>query len=181
MKLLLTRHGETDWNKENRVLGRTDIPLNEAGRNQAMRLRERLRGVSIDAVYVSPLSRTMETARIALEGRGSAPVPEERLIEMNFGDFEKADRKDPVYNAAKRCYFRRLPGGGESVMDLAARVYPFLEEITTRHKGQTVLLVTHGGICRVIRTWFEGMDNEPFSSFFMENCGLLEYDHPDGE
>ncbi len=179
MKLLVTRHGETPWNRENWVLGRTDIPLNETGRAQALTLRERLEGRHIDAVYVSPLSRTMETASIALEGRDLALVPEPRIIEMNFGDYEKAGRRDPEYNAVKRCYFRRLPGGGESVMDLAARIYPYIRELARKHRGETVLLVTHGGIARVIRSYFTGMDNEEFSSFFLENCGLLEYDVPE--
>jgi len=72
VRLLLVRHGETDWNAERRIQGVTDVPLNDTGRRQALRLRRRLAGLAIDAVYTSDLCRSLETARIVV---GSHPFP----------------------------------------------------------------------------------------------------------
>ncbi len=179
-KLIVLRHGENVWNARNVVVGRTDIPLNEKGFLQAEEAAEKLREIRIDRVFVSPLTRTRQTAEVILSGRdpGEGEIPviiEERLIEQNFGEYEEIARDDPRYQAAKRKYFCRLPGG-ESFMDLAGRLYPFLEEIKKNYAGETVLLVTHGGTGRVICNYFRDMDNEEFVRFHMENCGYEIFD-----
>ena len=174
-KLIVLRHGETTWNARNVVLGRTDIPLSENGLLQAAEAAKELRDEKIDSVFVSPLIRARQTAEKILDGRdpAEAPVPlivEERLIEQNFGEYEEIRRDDPRYQEAKRMYFTRLPGG-ESFMDLAGRVYPFIREIQKNYADKTVMLVTHGGIGRVICNYFRDMSNEEFVRFHMKNCG----------
>lgn len=177
MKLYVTRHGETDWNSVNRVLGATDIPLNDTGRKQAQMLADSLKDIHIDKVIASPLSRAFETAQIAAGANHlGVVIPDDRLREQNFGMFEGEKRDDPVYQAEKHKYFKPFENG-ESFLDVAARVYPMLEELKQNEDpNSTILLVTHGGICRVIANYFHGMENDEFTSFFMKNCQLLEFD-----
>lgn len=86
--IYLVRHGESVWNAEERLCGRTDIELSEAGRRQAERLGERLRGLPPAAIYASPLGRTAETASIIGLGTGLTPILDPRLIELNYGAWE---------------------------------------------------------------------------------------------
>ena len=178
MKLYITRHGETEWNQLNKVLGRPDIPLNEKGLEQARVAGEGLADIPFDVIYCSPLSRAAETAEIiaAYQQRPVKCIKEDSLIEQSFGIFEGTKRDNETYQAEKHLYFKRFPEG-ESFLDVAARVYPFLAEIVKNSEHyENVLLVTHGGICRVINSYFKDMTNEEFTEFFMKNCQLLEYD-----
>lgn len=174
MELLLTRHGETDWNRENRVLGRTNAPLNERGQAQALALVRALEGVRLQAVYASPLARALAVGRLVADAHGLVCRTDERLIEMDFGAMEGRRRDDPAYLAEKRRLFARYPGG-ESYFQAAARVYPFLEELKERHGDETVLVVTHNGICRVIANYFEDMSEEDFVGFAMKNCEVRRF------
>lgn len=164
------RHGQTEWNAINKILGRTDIPLDSKGIEQAREAARSLKGRRIDAFLCSPLLRTRQTADIISEVTGVPYSTDERLIEQDFGIFEGADRFDEGYQRAKREYFARYPGG-ESYLDMAARVYPLIREL----EGTDALLVTHGGICRIIRSYFEDMGNEEFVLFSQGNCELRTY------
>ncbi len=174
MKLIVARHGETSWNAGNKVLGRTDIPLNDNGINQAKALAEDLSQFNIQIVYASPLDRAAETGKIVAERNGADLIILEDLIEQNFGIFEGADRSDKKYQQAKRQYAMRYPEG-ESYFDVAARVYPLLFEIRKKNTDGTVI-ITHGGICRIINSFFEQLSNEEFASFTMPNCGYKVYE-----
>jgi len=169
MKMIVLRHGETDWNKQDKVLGRTDMPLNDQGKAQALKMAEGLRDTHIDVIYTSPLRRARETAE-TLSGGTIPVVVADDLIEMDYGVFEGEPRKSPVYQAAKRDYFKRYPEG-ESYLDVAGRVLPLLKKWSVAHKDDTIAVVSHGGICRVVVNWIEDMDNEEFPSFAMPNCG----------
>ena len=174
MKLYMMRHGETAWNAENRILGSTDIPLNELGREQARQAAGKLAEVSIDIIYTSCLSRAKETGlTVAALQKNCEVFHLECLNENDFGEFEGKDRLSEEYQSEKRKCFKRYPGG-ESFLDVAARVYPFikslLEDPTLQDK--TVLIVSHGGICRVISSYFRDMENEEFITFAMPNCGF---------
>lgn len=174
MTILLARHGETDWNTWNRVLGRTDIPLNTRGYEQAEALTALLSDRKIDAVYSSPLQRAHWCASLVAQRHRVPCITEERLIEMDFGVFEGVARDDKAYQREKRNVFSRYPGG-ESYLQVAGRVYPFLEELKFRHPNGTVLLVTHNGVSRVIGNYFMDMSAEAFFSFALGNCEIREY------
>jgi len=175
MKLLLTRHGETDWNRENRVLGRTDAPLNRRGLEQAADLVARLHRVPLDAVYASPLVRAKHIGDLAAEDHGLVCRTDLRLIEMDFGRMEGCMRDDPAYLAEKHKLLSRYPEG-ESYFQAAARVYPFLDALRERHREETVLVVTHNGICRVIATYYMDLSEEAFFSFSMKNCEVWTFE-----
>ncbi len=168
--LYVVRHGETEWNAINKVLGRTDIPLNAKGIEQAQELAHSLKDLKIDVFLCSPLSRARQTADAVSSEIGKQYKIDDRLIEQDFGRFEGVQRFDAEYQGAKRAYFVRYPGG-ESYFDMAARVFPLIKEL----EGMDALLVTHGGICRIIRNYFEDMGNEEFVQFAQGNCEVRMY------
>ena len=174
MKLLVTRHGETEWNRKNLILGRTDIPLNDTGIMQAKKLRDKLT-YPIDYIISSPLKRTAMTAKIIAENRTAEILYDDRLIEMDFGIFEGTDRGAEAYQREKRNFFARYPQG-ESFLQTAQRVYNFLDEIIEKYSDKKVLIVTHNGICRLIRSYFCDMGNEEFAVYSLGNCEIEEYD-----
>ena len=88
MKIYFVRHGETDWNKERKIQGQVDIPLNEFGRHLARETAKGLRDVPFDVCFTSPLGRARETAQIILQGRDVPILEDKRILEMNFGVLE---------------------------------------------------------------------------------------------
>ena len=175
MKLYVARHGETAWNAEYRVCGRTDLPLTQRGEEQARLLAVEARGKGIQVIVASPMKRAMQTAAPVAEALGLSIETDQRLMEQCYGGFEGCSRSDPGFLANKRQFAYRYPGG-ESMMDLAARVYPVLSEIKEKYAGKTVLLVCHGAVCRVIHSYFHDMTNEEYFSFMTENARLAEYE-----
>ena len=169
--IYVVRHGETEWNAVNKVLGRTDIPLSDNGMNQAHEIARSLKDIKIDVFLCSPLSRARQTADAISDETGIRYKIDDRLIEQDFGEFEGVDRPDRGYQAAKREYFARYPEG-ESFFDMAGRIYPLIKELN----GANALLVTHGGVCRIIRSYFEDMGNEEFVQFSQGNCEVRKYD-----
>jgi probable phosphoglycerate mutase len=173
MKLLVTRHGETEWNRKNMILGRTDITLNETGIMQAKKLRDNI-PYPIKYVIASPLQRAAMTANIVCENLNVEIKYDDRLMEMDFGTFEGRDRTCEVYQKEKRNFFTRYPQG-ESYFQVAQRVYNCLDEIIEKYSDGNVLIITHNGICRVIRTYFDNISNEEFAQYSLKNCELEVY------
>lgn len=159
--LVLLRHGETDYNLQNRMTGWRDIPLNETGEEQARDAGSVISAFHFDKAYSSQLSRTFNTAALALEAAGNQDylkTPEgewgiERRFELigtNMGDFTGRNFKtDPEVVNFGRAFDKPLPGG-ESDKDIVERVQGFyVEEILPRmERGETVLIVGHSGTVR---------------------------------
>ena len=175
MIIYSTRHGKTEWNKLNKVSGITDIELTDEGREQARALAKELKGKGIDLIIASPMKRAYETACILNEVCRTELITDERLREQNYGIFEGVDRFSDGFLNNKRQFAYKYPGG-ESMMQLAYRIYGLLDEIKEKHRGKTVLLVSHGGICRVINTYFHDMTNDEYFNYSQENCSLMEYE-----
>ncbi len=158
IKILLVRHGETDWNLAGRFQGRTDVPLNQKGAEQANALASALRGESLAAIYSSPLARAKETARLIQVFHPSAPLYEEEgLVEMDLGEFEGIE--GPSW-AEKHADFRKawrdnpasvtMPGG-ENLQQVQARAMAALERITHSHPhGSTLLVCSHNFVILTI-------------------------------
>ena len=142
---------------------------------QAEALAEKAAELGIDLVLSSPLQRAYTMARIIADRCGAEVLTEDLLIEQDYGIFEGADRQDPGFLANKRQFAVRYPGG-ESMMDMAGRLYPLLREIKEKYPDKTVLLACHGGVCRVIRTCFVPMTNEEYFAYSPENCSLECYE-----
>ena len=175
MVLYVARHGQTRWNAEEKVCGLTDQPLTSVGVAQAEALAEQAAPLGIDLILTSPLQRAHTMADIIAARCGAEVIVEQRLIEQNYGIYEGASRQDPGFLAGKRQFAIRHPGG-ESMMDMAGRLYPLLREIKEKYPDKTVLLACHGGVCRVIRTYFQDMSNEEFASYSPANCSLERYE-----
>lgn len=176
MKIYSTRHGQTSYNIQEIILGTTDIGLDETGEQQAQALAERIAELgTVDIIIASPMKRAQRTARAVAERCGLDIVTEERFREWDYGAYEGKSRFTEGFAENKVNFAVRMGGSGESLLQLTHRVYSALDDIVAEYGDRTVLLVTHGGVCRVIETYFNDMTNEQFSNWFMDNCGLLEY------
>ena len=173
--LNFTRHGETVWNGENKICGMTDSPLTARGREQAAALGAHVRdsGVHIDEILYSPLSRAADTAMAIAEATGLPARCEPRLREQCFGKYEGTPRNGEKFRISKTCFADRYDGG-ESMMQLAQRVYNLLDELR-QDENKTYLLVAHNGIARVVESYFHDMTNEEYSAAGIKNCELAEY------
>lgn len=175
MKLYAARHGQTQWNLEDKVCGRTDLPLTETGLEQAQILAQWTKNLKIDVILSSPMLRARQTAAPTAALHGLEILVDDRLIEQDYGIYEGVSRFDEGFLANKRHFAYRYPGG-ESMMNVAYRVYGLLDEIKEKYAGKNVLLVCHGGVCRVIRTYFEDMTNDEYFQYSEENAAVREYE-----
>jgi broad specificity phosphatase PhoE len=182
-ELYLVRHGETDWNAARRIQGRTDIPLNDAGRAQARRAAELLARREWHGVYASPLDRAHETASIIAERLGLGEVTDvDALVERDYGEAEGMgfDEIEALYPEGVRA------PGQETREEVASRVVPALLELAERHPGERLVIVSHGGAIRsVLQTAEPGtqhprITNASVHSFRVEDGALrlIAFDDP---
>jgi len=176
MKLYYARHGQTDWNVANRICSTSDIPLNDKGIAQARELAKKVTELGeVDLIIASPMKRARKTAEIVGDVIGKPVLIDERLREWDFGRLDGGDREE--YAEALRLFKGTefaLPMGetGETLLQLTYRVYAALEDIRETHAGKTVLIISHGGVCRVIESYFHHMTAEEFASCLIGNCEL---------
>ena len=163
-RLLLVRHGATTLSAEDRFAGATDIPLSDQGRSQAAALAERLRDDPIDAIYCSPMRRTLETASIIAEPHRRTPVSRPALREIDHGHWEGLTRHE-VESRFKDEYarweedpFSTAPSGGECGVDVMARALPVVRAIVEAHHDQEVIVVSHKATIRLIISSLLGFD-----------------------
>ena len=155
-RLFLVRHGATAATAEDRFSGSTNAELSDEGRWQAARLGERLSHQDITAVYSSPLSRALDTARIVARHCGLEPLTRDGLREIGHGHWEGKKRDDverefgPEYAAWEVDPFTFAPAGGESGLAVLARALPVVREIVTAHPGGRVLVVSHKATLRLV-------------------------------
>ena len=155
-QLLLIRHGETAWNAEHRIQGQLDIPLSPLGMLQSARMAECLASEPIDAVYSSELARAWLTAAPLAARLGIEVIAEPSLRERSFGIFEGLTLDEiATRHPAEFAHWRARdlgwrPEGGESGQQLIDRVLSAATDIVARHAGQTVVLVSHGGVLDVV-------------------------------
>jgi broad specificity phosphatase PhoE len=185
-RLILVRHGQTDYNAQRRYQGQIDNPLNAVGLAQAEALRARLAEFKLDAIYVSDLIRARRTAEIALQNHPSQimPVPLPTLREASGGKFEGLTweemcqiypkevelwQKDKVLNG---------PPEGENVAEVVERVQQALHQILKEQpeEGRTILVVAHGGIVAVLLCHLMGMDPNRLWQWRIDTCSVTIVD-----
>jgi broad specificity phosphatase PhoE len=167
-KLWLVRHGQTDWNLAGRWQGQApDAPgLNEMGHAQALTIREQLRGERLAAVYSSDLLRARQTSELIAQPLGLTVTLDTRLREINLGAWEgmlseeiEARYPQELAERARKPFATRAPDG-ESPLEVAERVLVAINEIATKHAGESILVVAHGVSLAVIICHTQGFPME---------------------
>lgn len=177
-RILAVRHGETAWNRDTRIQGHTDIELNPHGRWQAERLAHTLREEPIAAFYASDLSRAFETAQSVARLHGGQVQSHTGLRERCFGRFEghtwaELEARFPDETLLWR---KRVPDfappGGESLLQLQARVVATVTELASRHPGEQVLMVAHGGVLDILYRAATRLELQAPRSWTMTNTAI---------
>ena len=177
--IILVRHGQTEWNRSERFRGRADVPLNETGLAQAEATGERVAQVwQPAAIYTSPLSRSVKTAQ-AIAQHFNLPVQAHPdLADIDYGEWQgltpdEARQRWPEqmenwYSHPERAV---IPGG-ETLVDLRARAMQTVNDLSARHAGQTIVLVGHTVINRIILLGVLGLGNERFWHLRQDTCAI---------
>jgi broad specificity phosphatase PhoE len=151
-EVVLVRHGETEWSRSGKHTGCTDVPLTEGGRRQAQMVGAALRSRRFAAVWTSPLSRALETCRLA--GFGDVAVPKDELVEWNYGEYEGRMTLDIRSERPGWTLWGDGVPGGETIDEVGARVDRALAEVNSA--GGDVLVFAHGHVLRVLAArWLE--------------------------
>ena len=186
MKIWLTRHGQTNLNKDRLMQGRTDVPLNETGVKQAREMRrkilEKYPGLQFDAVYASPLQRAIATGSIVGNVPESGVITDERVIETDFGIYEKHryDRlglRMTLYWVLPEIF--PAPPSVETTASMVQRAQSFLKELETKDY-ENVLVACHGGILRVLSGCMEDRPRGYKWRPKPHNCEMRVYESENG-
>lgn len=194
-KILLVRHGQTQWNQEKKILGTTDQPLNEIGESQAKGVAAKILESTpeVAMVYSSPLKRASQTAHHIADASGHSVVLIPGLAESSIGDLEGMPISDfriqysetieafhKKYQTTEERWSHTLIPGLETLVDLESRVRSALLEICAVHSGETVVVVSHSRAIRVFLAKIKQCDLETLS---IRNCSVTEvhYNSEDGE
>ncbi|MDO8357955.1 MAG: 2,3-bisphosphoglycerate-dependent phosphoglycerate mutase [Nitrospirota bacterium] len=170
-RLVLLRHGESQWNLENRFTGWVDVPLTPRGIQEAKNAGDKLRGFTFDRAFTSVLARANETLRLALEAIGQLDIPvvkDKALNERMYGELQGLNKAETAkkYGEAQVKIWRRSydipPPGGESLKDTAERVLPYYEQTIKPYllKGETILIAAHGNSLRALTMELEQLSRE---------------------
>jgi broad specificity phosphatase PhoE len=185
-RILLARHGETDWNRDGRWQGHTDKPLNAAGRRQARALGAHLAGEGVDALYSSDLARARQTAEAVELATGLVAILDVDLREVDVGEWAGCNRaeaqaRDPEW------YQEWLTGavsgyrGGETYLELHRRSVRAFRRILEDEDGRTAVVVCHGGNIRAIVSDVVGLGpDERWRVASVANCSLTTIERRHG-
>jgi len=187
-RLILIRHGETRLNVENIFRGRTDIPLNDNGLDQARRLGKALREHRLAAVYSSPMDRALATARGVASPHGLEVQVREEFHNISLGIWEgrpKAEiRQEQPELWAQWVHAPEALAvpGGETIPQVRERARQGIVAVLARHPAETVAIVTHRSVLKTILAVILGLEQDYFWKFYLDNCSysVAEYQRPFG-
>lgn len=172
--LILLRHGQSQWNLENRFTGWTDVPLTPQGEKDAATVAGSLKEFTFDIAFTSRLIRANQTLDIILEGVGQSPeiIMDSALNERHYGDLQGLNKAETAekYGQDQVKLWRRSyntpPPGGESMADCERRTLPFFKQYIWPHiqAGKTVIVAAHGNSVRPIMKFIEGMSEDAAAS-----------------
>ena len=177
-RILAIRHGETAWNVDTRIQGHLNIPLNDTGHWQGQRLGQALAGEGIAAIYASDLSRAHDTALYVSRATGVPVVPELGLRERGFGEFEGktfAEIEIALPDQAQRWRKRDpsfTPAGGESLLQVQARVLATVNRLAKQHPGELIVMVGHGGVMDVLYRAATRLDLQAARTWLLGNTAI---------
>lgn len=177
--IYLTRHGQTDWNVQKKVMGRCDEPLNETGLKQAEETRDNLMNTKIDIILCSPLQRAKQTAEIINDVRNIPIIYDDRLIERDFGEFEGMQTKDFDFDGYWDYYKNEKYNQAENIQNFFERIYNFLNDIIEKYQDMNVLIVAHGGVSIPVNCYFNQVIPKGSlveAGLVLGNCQVASYD-----
>jgi len=182
-RIILIRHGQTVWNREQRFRGQADVELDEFGLRQAQATGQYVAvRWPVVAVYASPLQRTTRTAEAIARAQGLDVHPSAGLLDMNFGEWqgqrgdEIAQHSPELFQAWQQTpHTTRFPGG-EELADVRKRVTATLDDVVARHAGQAVALVSHNVVIRVLLCVTFGWGNDRYWRLHQETCAVNVFD-----
>lgn len=167
-RLILIRHGQTEWNRVERFRGMADLALDEVGIKQAEATAERVTEWPVTAVYTSPLKRALASAGIIARRFGLRPVVHPGLADINFGEWEGLSPKEAAVKDPKLWtiwvhspHLVRFPGG-EALGDVTARAAAVVAEVVKKHEGSTIAMVSHRVVCHLLVLHLLGLDESRF-------------------
>ena len=184
-EIILIRHGETDWNREQVFRGRIDVALNEVGVTQARAVQESLKDTVIDGIYSSPLSRAFETASIVGKNRKGAVRVEEGFTDIDFGAWQGLSHREvkEKYNDLYETWLTQpqlvtFPGG-ESLDDVQKRSLQALEGTVKNNPGKTLALVSHRVVLKVLLCTILGLELSHFWYLRQDTCAINSFECKD--
>lgn len=179
MNLYMTRHGQTDWNVQKKVMGRCDEPLNEKGFEQAETVRKELLNTDFDLIICSPLLRAKQTAEVINKNRNIKIIYDDRIIERDFGEFEGSNTSNFDFLGYWDYFKNDKYEKAENIQDFFTRIYSFLDDITKKYSNMNILIVAHGGVSIPIACYFnKDIPNGSLVSagLVLENCEIKKYE-----
>ena len=185
-RIYLVRHGQTAWNKAKIFRGRRDIPLDEQGCLEAACAARALRGVSLAAVYSSPLSRARETAEAIAAGRGLVVIVDEAFTDIDYGawteywDIEARRKFGDQYRQWKESPHRVKFPGGESLDDVRRRAAPRLMELARQYPEGMIALVSHRVVLKLLLCEAKGLDNSHFWEVRLDTGAISALEYANG-
>jgi len=178
-EIILIRHGETEWNSQLRMQGHSNSALSAVGRGQIQALGEWMKNVSFEHIYSSDSLRARQTAEAITQYSGDTLQFDQRIREKNLGVFEgltsieAREQLPEIYRLFKTGSAKYVIDEGESTQQVLDRALEFIEEIRLRHPEQRVVMVTHGGVVRVLMKHTLGLSLDAPTSFLIKNTGIF--------
>lgn len=176
--LILVRHGLTNWTKEARYQGNSDIPLSKGGVEQAKKVAYQLKNERIDIAYTSKLKRAIQTAQEIVKFHKLKLIKKGELNERNYGKWEGLTLKEVKqkyfddYKKYEKDRYKTRPPKGQSFFDLRKRIEPLIKKIIKQNKDKTILIVSHNGPLRIIIGILMQYDGEKISSLYLQPTSL---------
>lgn len=184
MNIYLLRHGQTESNSKKVYYGKLDVELNVKGKAQCEAIGKRLKDIPFNKVYTSTMKRAVQTAEIALSAKKYEFIKDERINEMNLGEFEGKNYEENQKNYPEEWkkwtedWKGYAPPNGESYIEFYNRIKNFIEDII-KHDDENILIVTHGGVIKSIYAYILGGNLDVFWKFGTKNADLtlIKYEY----
>jgi broad specificity phosphatase PhoE len=187
--LIFIRHGETAWSKgkKHTVRGRIDLPLNKIGEEQATVVAEQLSKENISTVYSSPLKRAVKTAEKVAKPHGIKEIEHIGFIDLDFGSWQGRLHKDLVeefprmYNKWLARPDKMVFPHGETLQAVYDRVSETLTDLIKKHKNETIVIVSHGVVLKVVLCYINQVGINKFWDFDVDNCTITKVKYKKGK
>lgn len=173
MNIYVVRHGQTDWNKQGILLGNTDKELNETGREQAIKLKDKLKKLKFDYIITSPLKRAMETTKII--SKGERIIKNNNLKERNYGELEgtSPENINEFWKVSTNLKERNV----EPIKEFLDKIFKEMDTIIQNYnQSDNLLIVTHYGVVMAIDAYFNEKFDYCFDNFLIDNCEYKKYE-----